>query len=325
MNFRLPPSPHANLAAGFAAGVLLTTLVFLSIPSPRGTATPPPSEPATTAAEVIEEHPASEAENPFRERRPIEATRFRAKAVTLTKHPVQLGENYWTIAKRYNISVRTLLGANPDMPFTAFMGQTLFVPSANGTLHMVDRGEDLASIAELYEVDEATLRSVNGVSWWRPLKAGDCLFIPDAKPIQMNSDWKEYYEKRGFFGAPFSGWGRGWTSRYGLRKDPFTGEDAHHGGMDFKAPYGTDVFASAAGKVTFVGVNGGYGNLIVIRHNATYTTYYGHLSKMFVTEGQSVRKGQRIGKVGSTGRSTGPHLHFEIRRNGKRIDPLPLI
>jgi len=323
LNLRLPTSPAANLAAGFAAGVVLTALVFLSIPNPRGTEVPP--EPASTSAEVIEEHPASEAENPFRERRSVDAARFRARGVTLTRHPVQLGENYWTIAKRYGISVRTLLGANPDMPFTAYMGQSLLIPSEEGALHPVEKDEKLALIAELYRVDEKTLRETNGISWWRPLKAGDCLFIPDARPIQMSTEWKEYYEKRGFFGAPFADWGKGWTSRYGLRKDPITGEDAHHGGMDFKAPYGTDVFASAGGKVTFVGVQGAYGNLIIIRHNTTYTTYYGHLSKMFVTQGQTVRKGQRIGKVGSTGRSTGPHLHFEIHRNGKRIDPLPLI
>lgn len=323
MNLRLPASPIANLAAGFVAGAFLTALVFLSLRGPHETATP--AEPAPTSAETIEPHPASEAENPFRTRLPIDKSRFRAKSVTLVDHPVKSGENYWTIAKRYGISVRTLLGTNPDMPFTAFIGQTILVPSEEGAIHPVEKGEKLASIAELYRVDEKTLKATNDISWWRPLKTGDCLFIPDAQPIQMSMEWKEYYEKRGFFGAPFATWGKGWTSRYGTRKDPITGEDAHHGGMDFKAAHGTDVFASAGGRVTFAGVQGAYGNLVVIRHNATYTTYYGHLSRILVTQGQSVRKGQRIGKVGSTGRSTGPHLHFEIRKNGKRIDPLPLI
>jgi murein DD-endopeptidase MepM/ murein hydrolase activator NlpD len=95
--------------------------------------------------------------------------------------------------------------------------------------------------------------------------------------------------------------------------------------MDFRAKYGEAVYAAASGRVIFAGVSGGYGNLIQVKHSNGYITFYGHLSKIYVKQGQKVRRGVLIGRVGATGRVTGPHLHFEIRKNGKAINPLPLI
>jgi murein DD-endopeptidase MepM/ murein hydrolase activator NlpD len=189
----------------------------------------------------------------------------------------------------------------------------------------VAKGEKLESIAELYQAKPEDLKKENGISWWHGLKVGDVLFIPGAKPSRMDEKWRSYFSHRGFFGMPFASWGRGWTSKFGKRTDPLTGEKGFHRGVDFKATYGVSVFAAASGRVIFAGVSGGYGNLIQIRHAEGYLTYYGHLSKILVKQGQRVRRGQLIGKVGATGRVTGPHLHFEIRKNGKAIDPLPLI
>jgi murein DD-endopeptidase MepM/ murein hydrolase activator NlpD len=169
------------------------------------------------------------------------------------------------------------------------------------------------------------LKENNSLSWWHGLREGDVLFLPNTKPVRMNDQWREYFSKRGVFGMPFASWGRGWSSRYGKRSDPLTGEKRMHKGMDFKAKYGVDVFASASGVVLFAGVSGGYGNLVQLRHANGYTTYYGHLSAILVKQGQKVRRGTRIGKVGTSGRVTGPHLHFEIRKNGKPVNPLPLI
>ncbi len=112
------------------------------------------------------------------------------------------------------------------------------------------------------------------------------------------------------------------TSGYGYRDNPFTGENIEtHGGLDIKGTYGQLVKSTADGKVTFAGSRGGYGNCIVISHGNGFETYYGHLSKILIREGQYIDAGQNIGKIGSTGRSTGPHLHYEIHRNGKRINP----
>ena len=95
-----------------------------------------------------------------------------------------------------------------------------------------------------------------------------------------------------------------------------------HTGVDFAAPSGTPIKAAKSGYVTFSGSKGGYGNAVLINHNDDYSTLYGHASRLLVKEGQYVKQGDVIALVGSTGRSTGPHLHFEIFRNGNRINPL---
>ena len=111
------------------------------------------------------------------------------------------------------------------------------------------------------------------------------------------------------------------SSTFGNRKDPFTGGRAFHAGLDFPAPKGTTVLSAGYGKVTFVGEKSGYGNLVEITHLTGLVTRYGHLSAFLVKEGQIVNTGTPIAKVGSTGRSTGPHLHFEVRSKDVAVDP----
>lgn len=114
----------------------------------------------------------------------------------------------------------------------------------------------------------------------------------------------------------------GWlSSPYGYRSDPFTGKRAWHSGIDFSALAGSDVMATAAGVITTVERKSGYGIFVEISHGGGYKTRYGHNRAVLVKEGDLVRKGQVIAKVGSTGRSTGPHVHYEITRNGKKINP----
>lgn len=112
------------------------------------------------------------------------------------------------------------------------------------------------------------------------------------------------------------------TSPFGSRIDPFFGRPALHPGVDLRAAYGTPVFATAAGKVMIAGPDGGYGNLVEIRHGNGLMTRYGHLSSILVKDGEMVAAGQVIGKAGSTGRSTGPHLHYEVRVDGEPVDPM---
>jgi hypothetical protein len=111
------------------------------------------------------------------------------------------------------------------------------------------------------------------------------------------------------------------SSTFGNRTDPFTGGRAYHSGIDFPAPKGTIVLSAGYGKVTFVGQKSGYGNLVEVTHAAGLVTRYGHLSAFLVKEGQVVNAGSPIAKVGSTGRSTGPHLHFEVRSKDQAVDP----
>lgn len=119
---------------------------------------------------------------------------------------------------------------------------------------------------------------------------------------------------------------RGWVSSgYGRRTDPFSGRRTMHKGVDFAAPHGTDVISAAAGVVTLAVSKNGYGKLVEINHGNGYTTRYGHNSELTVKVGERVVKGQVIAKVGSTGRSTGPHVHFEVRRNGRVVNPAEYI
>jgi murein DD-endopeptidase MepM/ murein hydrolase activator NlpD len=111
------------------------------------------------------------------------------------------------------------------------------------------------------------------------------------------------------------------SSGFGYRSDPFSGGAAMHNGLDFKGPLGTPILAAAEGKVTSVGAQGGYGNTVEITHANGLVTRYAHLSGFNVRNGQKVDRGVQIGRMGSTGRSTGSHLHFEVRLNGQAINP----
>jgi murein DD-endopeptidase MepM/ murein hydrolase activator NlpD len=121
---------------------------------------------------------------------------------------------------------------------------------------------------------------------------------------------------------PVAGW---LTSSYGNRKDPFTGDADFHPGLDISADYGQPVLATADGSVQSAGPNGSYGNMVVLDHQFGILTKYGHLSRIAVSAGQDVKRGDVIGYVGSTGRSTAAHLHYEIWMNGRLTNPMTLL
>jgi murein DD-endopeptidase MepM/ murein hydrolase activator NlpD len=119
---------------------------------------------------------------------------------------------------------------------------------------------------------------------------------------------------------------RGWvTSDFGQRLDPYTAERVMHEGLDIAAPHGKEVVAPSDGTVIFAGLEGGYGNVLVIDHGYGVKTRFGHLSKLEVKTGDRVKRGQLVGAVGNTGRSTGPHLHYEVRVNGIPENPRKFI
>jgi murein DD-endopeptidase MepM/ murein hydrolase activator NlpD len=119
---------------------------------------------------------------------------------------------------------------------------------------------------------------------------------------------------------------QGWISSYfGTRADPFTGRTAVHRGVDFAGPAGAQVVAVASGVVTFTKERFGYGKTVEINHGNGYVTRYAHNQKVLVQVGETVKKGQPIALIGSTGRSTGPHLHFEVLKNGRAVDPMTFV
>ena len=129
--------------------------------------------------------------------------------------------------------------------------------------------------------------------------------IPSARPIRTNVNF---------------------TSGFGLRSDPFRGRAAMHGGIDLAGPVGTPIYATADGLVAKAEWNnGGYGNLVEINHGQGILTRYGHMSRIAATAGQRVRRGDLIGYMGSTGRSTGSHLHYEVRIDGRAVNPIPFM
>lgn len=129
----------------------------------------------------------------------------------------------------------------------------------------------------------------------------------------------KYYNSKVIAGRPIT-WG--WmSSPYGHRVDPISGKRAWHAGVDFAGKAGSDVIAVASGIVTFAGRRSGYGNMVEISHGDGYTTRYGHHESLTVSTGDLVKQGQVIGAMGSSGRSTGPHVHFEVLKDGRTLDP----
>jgi murein DD-endopeptidase MepM/ murein hydrolase activator NlpD len=112
---------------------------------------------------------------------------------------------------------------------------------------------------------------------------------------------------------------------FGPRRDPIIGRPAFHSGIDFRAPPGAPIKSAGAGTVVSAGWNGGYGRMVEVDHGNGITTRYAHMSRISVSRGDKVETGTVLGRVGSTGRSTGPHLHFEVRKGGEAVDPRPFL
>jgi murein DD-endopeptidase MepM/ murein hydrolase activator NlpD len=150
----------------------------------------------------------------------------------------------------------------------------------------------------------------------------------DPRFAQLFASWRQMERlEQGVASIPSSMpvQGARWTSSFGVRSDPFRGRAAMHAGIDLAGPIGTPIYATADGTVGRAEVAGGYGNLIELNHGAGIATRYGHLSRMLVRAGEPVRRGQLIGLMGSTGRSTGSHLHYEVRLDGRAINPMPFL
>ncbi len=235
-------------------------------------------------------------------------------------HLVKRGENLWGIASKTRLNIDTIVGCNPALTnLDAWIDQSLLLVNRKGCLHVVAGKESLRLVAEDYGVEPDVITAANRVSLFG-LREGELLFIPGAGPVHlMTREMKELYGRRRLFRSPLAG---DYTSLMGRRSDPFTGASKHHGGVDIRAKRNQLVGAAAGGKVVFAERKSSYGKLVIIDHGNGYRTYYGHLNKISVTRGQRVNRHHYIGRVGSTGRATGPHLHFEIRYRGKVQDPL---
>lgn len=203
--------------------------------------------------------------------------------------------------------------------------------SSKGTYYLVQEGDTLDSIAKQYDVPPQTLAELNDIRDATSLEPGRRLFIPRSKPVRKDervdkrtasvetaektspSTEQEIHFETSRFIWPVNG---SVTSPFGVR------HRRQHDGIDISAPRGSPVKAAAKGKVVYVGRLAGYGNLIIVKHIDNFFTAYAHLSKYAASKGERVDQGKVIGLVGTTGRSTGPHCHFEIRQKTEARNPL---
>ncbi|MDR0822195.1 MAG: M23 family metallopeptidase [Endomicrobium sp.] len=249
----------------------------------------------------------------------------RVKGVNFFVYTVRRGDNLWKLASKYHYSVHTLIGNNPQLTtYNINTNQKILIPSSGGSLHPIQKGDTWEKIADKYDIDDAKiLRDTNYTVG--KLTEGDYIFIPGKKPAVdlMNQKMQEAYALRDMFISPLGG---AITSAFGRRRHPVTGAVSVHGGIDIRAPMGSLVGAAADGFVIVASYDVGYyGVAVFIDHRNGYITHYGHLSSIAVREGQRVRAGQFIGRSGASGRVTGPHLHFTVKKGDQSMDPLKFL
>lgn len=187
-------------------------------------------------------------------------------------------------------------------------------PSADGVYHTVEEGQTLYDIAVAYNVPVETLKLANSITDEKKLAIGTRLWIPGAKELVAVSSDSKRKAKHGSLSWPVDGGII--TSRFGPRNG------RNHDGIDIGAKEGTPILAAADGKVVFNGWMHGYGRMLIVKHANHLTTVYAHNSKNKVRKNSRVKRGQIIGEIGQTGRSTGPHLHFEVRNDTHPKNPL---
>jgi murein DD-endopeptidase MepM/ murein hydrolase activator NlpD len=234
-------------------------------------------------------------------------------------YTIQKGDIIGDLAMNFGLNEDTLISINGIKNTRLIqIGQVLRVPNQDGIFYTVKQGDTLDQIAEKYSANASAIQVANEL-FSDTARAGTVLFIPGAQ-----LDWMERQEINGdLFIWPTAGYV---TSPYGYRRWPFGGNARQfHTGLDIGAPTGASVRAAMSGRVSAVGWDDVLGNYIVVSHHSGYRTMYGHLSATRVKPGAYVGTGERIGDVGSTGLSTGPHLHFTVFKNGVTVNPRNLL
>ena len=233
---------------------------------------------------------------------------------------IEEGDNLTTISRKIGANLDTLVSVNKITNANRLRpGQKIVVPNRNGLLYTIKKDESIEEIAERYDVSLNRVLAFNKISDPSNIEVGDDIFLPGAKYTL-----DERIDKFGqMFSIPTTI--TRISSVFGYRVHPITGVRTKHMGVDIPGRLNTPVYAARKGKVIFAGYSGGYGNLVIVRHDKGYTTYYGHLNSITTKAGATVGVGVMIGRMGSTGRSTGSHLHFEVRRNGVALNPADFI
>ena len=233
-------------------------------------------------------------------------------------HKVQRGESVYKISRDFGISMETIVASNNIKNAKRLAeGTVLRIPNMDGIPYTVKKGDSLSKISASMNVPLEVILDVNDVRT-DVISAGQFLFIPGARmaPEEFKLALGEMfiYPIKGRLSDPF-----GW------RIHPIHGVRSYHAAIDLAAPAGTPVKAAMDGKVSATGYNRILGNFIILDHSSGYQSLYAHLSAFAVKQGLNVIQGSKIGEVGSTGESTGPHLHFAIYKNKRPVNPLDLL
>ncbi len=270
---------------------------------------------------------------------------------TFKLHIVSQGESLFSIAQHYGLNEDTLKSVNPEVVSTPAQGLALRIPPHTGRMVALQTGESILSLSLKYSLAPSELAESNGVENLNSLE-GKKIFIPitasvlpqgssvttgqsgqsrreilhakqlailqKAPTLIANYSYSKYTQQN--YAWPLNVRGR-LTSYFGRRDLVINGSN-FHAGIDIAAPAGTPILATKNGVVAKAGWLGGYGYAVYVNHNDGTQTRYAHMSQVFVVQSQSVRQGEQLGLVGSTGISTGPHLHFELRVHGYAANPL---
>jgi len=237
------------------------------------------------------------------------------------RHTLASGETLSGLIGRYGITLKALVGANPDLSSLDRLpvGVELLIPPGEGLLVTLEYGVALTDLIEAYGADPVAVARINRIRSPLDVRPGMLLFLPDVEPTTALQRLAAVRELENTYVWPLHG---RLTSYFG-RRNLGMGTAAFHRGLDIAAPTGSTIVAARSGTVTFAGWSDrGYGNLVKIRHAGGAETWYAHASRILVRVGQGVSQGDPIALVGSTGLSTGPHLHLELHVGGIAIDPL---
>jgi len=303
---RLYLLPHRRLRA--YAFWLSFVLIGISV----GLLRTPPAPVEPDAPELI----AAEGQFPRAEGLEVPGDNASTPAACLVAYTVQNGDTLTSIAQKFNTSADSIAYINDlSSPDRISVGKELSVmQNGSGAMVKVSNGDTLGDIAKRYGVAVSEVVKANDLDNVNDISAGQVLLLPGAtiaRPAQSLS-------RSSTFIWPLKGT---ITSAFGRRIHPVSGDESYHEGIDIAGASGKKVYAAGSGEISFLGWFGDYGRLIIIDHGDGIETRYGHLSDYDAAEGDYVHAGDVIGYVGQSGNVTGPHLHFEVRRDGDPVNP----
>lgn len=313
-------SSNKRLRSRTAAAVLLIAL--LAVPFPiHAQSEPSPKLLNETLNEFLAARDIyEESKETYREvKSALEARSWDMLRSDVVTYEVQPGDNDWSIANRFGLDVDTLRFSNEWMrrnPDLIYPGQEMLILPLQGAYYTVEAGDTLESIAQRYGVppNDISRFPLNNLDSSDQLEAGQKLVIPGGRLD---------YAERILPPGPGSGYAIAWPLRGAVSQGYHNG----HRALDIASYYGARVYASRGGQVTYArfSPDGWLGFTVTIAHDNGMTTRYCHLSGIFVEEGQVVSRGESLGQVGSTGNSTGPHVHFEVFSGGVKINPYDVL